>query len=100
MTAISEPDNFALDRWAITGPIDFFSNVSIEMKVVDNYFGHVVVGESLMTRNLNKNMQRSEKAKSMSSHEVLKYVLFFKKMGHSRPLFSLFSSFLQTVNSK
>ena len=29
-----------------------------------------------------------------------KKIVFLKKMGHSRPLFSLFSSFLQTVNSK
>ena len=28
------------------------------------------------------------------------FLVFFKKMGHSRPLFSLFSSFQYTVDSK
>ena len=42
----------------------------------------------------------TETPRSYSFHNLDWALVFFLKMGHFRPLFSLFSSFLQTVNRK
>ncbi len=52
MVPVSESKNFRLDRRTVTRSVYLFGDVSVQVEVVDDDLGHVIVGESLEARNL------------------------------------------------
>ena len=52
MIPVSESNNFGLNGGAVSGSIDFFGHVTIQVQVGQDQVGHVVVGEGLVARDL------------------------------------------------
>ena len=52
MIPVSKSNNFGLNGGAVSGSIDFFGHVTIQVQVGQDQVGHVVVGEGLVARDL------------------------------------------------
>ena len=52
MIPVTESDDFGFDGRAVARAVDFFGDMSVEVKVGQDDVGHVVVGERLVAGNL------------------------------------------------